>query len=160
MIQKEGINPGLCYKKYVMLLSIFQYVAICNVKLQVSLHIVQITAQLYSSWLTLSPWKVEGDTNPQSTAGSSWWSLTARECKWQKKKTNIFLHLGFLKWFNVFVSYEKQFKTSADWRPLCMKQRPLNRQISVAYLDKDVGISTKTSVDLAVSVGSQVTFYW
>lgn len=55
-------------------------------------------------------------------------------------------------------SSSKHLQTSY-WMPLCMKQRPLNKQISVAYLDKDMGISTKTSVDLAVSVGSQVTFY-
>lgn len=89
-----------------------------------------------------------------------------RECKWQKKKTNIFLHLGFLKWFNVFVSYENQFKTSADWsldataHESDTTQNPLTGQISVAYLDKDIEISTKTFANLAVSVGSQVTFYW
>lgn len=55
-------------------------------------------------------------------------------------------------------SSSKHLQTSY-WMPLCMKQRPLNKQIAVAYLDKDMGISTKTSVDLAVSVGSQVTFY-
>lgn len=148
------------------MLSVSQYVAISNVKLQVSLHIMQVTAQLYSSWFWLSPGKVEGDMNPQSTAGSLCWSLMVRECKWQKKKTNIFLHLGFLKWFNVFASYENQFKTSADWsldasaHESDTTQNPLTGQISVAYLDKDIEISTKTFANLAVSVGSQVTFYW
>lgn len=77
---------------------------------QVSLYTLQVTAQLYSSWLQLSPQQVKGDVNPQSAAGLLCLSLMAKECKCQKKKTNAFLNFGFPKWFNVFVSYEKQFK--------------------------------------------------
>lgn len=47
--------------------------------------------------------------------------------------------------------------------PLCMKQREqkvLTRQISVAYLNKDMELSTKTFADIAVSMASQITFYW
>lgn len=37
--------------------------------MQVSLHTLQVTAQLYGSWLQLSPEQVKGHVNPQSSAG-------------------------------------------------------------------------------------------
>lgn len=46
--------------------------------------------------------------------------------------------------------------------PLCTtkgEQKPLSRQISVAYLDKDTELSPKTLADLAVSMVSKLTFY-
>lgn len=84
------------FTKNVTVLSVSQYVAIGSDSTQMSLHIQQVSAQLYSSWLQLSPGKVEGDMNPQSTAGLLCLSLMAKECKCQKKKTNTSLHLGFL----------------------------------------------------------------
>jgi len=39
------------------------------------------------------------------------------------------------------------------------EQKPLTRQISVAYLDKDMELPTKMFGDLAVSITSQITFY-
>lgn len=85
------------FTKNMTLLSVSQYVAIGSDSMQVSSHILQVTAQLYSSWFQLSPGKVEGDMNPQSASGLLCLSLMAKECKCQKKKTNTFLHLGFFK---------------------------------------------------------------
>lgn len=71
------------------LLSVPQYVAIVCGSMQVSLHILQVTAQLYSSWLQPNSGKVEGDMNPQGTAGSLCLSFDGQRVKMPKENKHF-----------------------------------------------------------------------